>query len=50
VLKERWLYKTSFDDPVIFDPSRPATGDLESMDPAKLGVLRKRERLEALTY
>ncbi|KAM7221642.1 hypothetical protein V8F06_003033 [Rhypophila decipiens] len=47
-LKDRWLYKTAIDDPIIFDPSKEAMGDLEGVDPAHLGLLRKRERLEAL--
>ena len=47
-LKDRWLYKTAIDDPIIFDPSRPSMGDLQGVDATKLGLLKKRERLEAL--
>ncbi|GAW11523.1 hypothetical protein ANO14919_008700 [Xylariales sp. No.14919] len=47
-LKDRWLYRTAIDDPIIFDPSKKAMGDLVGVDSTQLGLLRKRERLEAL--
>ncbi|KAI0469387.1 hypothetical protein F4859DRAFT_516319 [Xylaria cf. heliscus] len=47
-LKDRWLYRTAIDDPIIFDPSKEPMGDLVGVDATKLGLLRKRERLEAL--
>ncbi|WAO96318.1 Hypothetical protein NCS54_01398700 [Fusarium falciforme] len=49
-LKNRWLYKTAIDDPVIFDPEKDPMGDLEGVDANELGKLRKRERLEVLSY
>ena len=49
-LKDRWLYRTAIDDHIIFDPSnKSVVGDLEGVDPSSLGLLRKRERMEALT-
>ncbi|KAI1128237.1 hypothetical protein F5Y10DRAFT_240836 [Nemania abortiva] len=47
-LKDRWLYKTAIDDPIIFDPSHKVIGDLVGVDSTHLGLFRKRERLEAL--
>ncbi|KAL6796989.1 hypothetical protein J3E68DRAFT_320846 [Trichoderma sp. SZMC 28012] len=46
--KERWLHRTAIDDPIVFDPAKPAMGDLQGVDSMNLGLLRKRERLEAL--
>jgi hypothetical protein len=47
-LKDRWLRKTTIDDPIIFDPAKQPIGELQGIDPKNLGLLRKRERLEAL--
>ena len=49
-LKDKWLYKTAIDDPVIFNPSKKPVGDLEGIDASQLGKLKKRERLEVLSY
>ncbi|KAM0344166.1 hypothetical protein ACHAPU_007888 [Fusarium lateritium] len=49
-LKDKWLYKTAVDDPVVFDPAKTPMGDLEGIDALQLGKLKKRERLELLSY
>jgi hypothetical protein len=49
-LKDKWLYKTAMDDPVIFDPTRPPMGELEGIVASELGKLKKRERLESLAF
>ncbi|KAF4946952.1 hypothetical protein FGADI_10768 [Fusarium gaditjirri] len=49
-IKDKWLYKTAIDDPIIFDPSKGPVGDLEGIDPLQLGKLKKRERLESLSF
>ncbi|KAK6538632.1 hypothetical protein TWF694_010210 [Orbilia ellipsospora] len=48
-LKDKWLYKTAIDDPIIFDPARPPMGDLEGIEASELGKLKKRERLQGLS-
>ncbi|KAH7157943.1 hypothetical protein B0J13DRAFT_543145 [Dactylonectria estremocensis] len=49
-LKDKWLYRTAIDDPVIFDPKKEPMGDLEGVDANELGKLKKRERLDSLSY
>jgi hypothetical protein len=65
-LKEKWLRRTTYDDPVIFDPQAPPMlGELEdeliaveavkreednSITAGVFGKLKKRERLEGLSY
>jgi hypothetical protein len=48
-LEDKWLRRTTVDDPIIFDPSCPPFGDLQGIDRTELGKLKEGLRLNSLS-